>query len=45
MYGMGTSKAMDQSHFGAFDGNTKVNDFVFAGDAEILTEPLEILTV
>ena len=33
------------SHCGAFIGNTKIIDLVFAGNAVIIAEPLEVLMV
>ena len=36
---------MEQSHFGASVGNTKITDLVFADDAPIFAESLEVLVM
>ncbi len=38
-------KVADQSHCGASVGNTKVSDLVFADDAVILAESIEVLVM
>ena len=35
----------EQTHCGASDGNTKITDLVFADDAAIFTESLEVLVM
>ena len=45
MHGLGTRQGLEQSHFGASVGNTKITDLVFADDAPIFAESLEILVM
>ena len=39
------NRVVDQSHCGASVGNTKIIDLVFADDAVIFAESLEVLTM
>ena len=45
LHGLDTGRVVHQSHCGASFGNAKITDLVFANDAVIFTESLEVLVM